>query len=374
MSPILRASVLLATLVGVAACDEPQGALPSRPHEAGTRAAGTPADKAAPTAAAAPTIDRAALGAYKPLPAVYESPTNALTDDKIALGRMLYFDTRLSKNQDLSCNSCHGLDSFGVDGARFSKGHKGQLGGRNSPSVYNAAGHVAQFWDGRAPDVEEQAKGPVTNPVEMAMPDAASVERVLRSIPGYVELFKKVWPGDAEPVTFQHMAEAIGAFERKLTTPSRWDKYLAGDDQALTPDELRGLAKFSEVGCTACHGGAGLGGHMFQKVGAAKPYPNDKDLGRYDVTKADADRLVFRVASLRNVDKTAPYFHDGAVADLPAAVKLMADIQLGRTLSDGDAQAIVAFLGALTGEVPRDYVKKPELPPSGKDTPAPDPG
>jgi cytochrome c peroxidase len=313
------------------------------------------------------------LAMFGALPADMASAENPSTDEKVALGRMLYFETRLSKNQDLSCNSCHLLDKYGVDNEPTSKGHRGQRGERNSPTVYNAALHLAQFWDGRAATVEEQAKGPVLNPVEMALPDAKAVEKVLASMPEYVDAFKKAFPEDKNPVSFDNMAKAIGAFERKLVTPGRWDKFLGGDKAALTEEEKAGLLKFTEVGCTACHGGPNLGGTMYMKLGLVAPWPNTKDEGRAAVTKNEADKFVFKSSSLRNIEKTAPYFHDGSVATLPEAVKLMAKHQLGRELTDADTTSIVAFLGALTGELPTALIAAPELPKSTAKTPKPNP-
>jgi cytochrome c peroxidase len=328
----------------------------------------------APAAAAAPAgLDPAqARAMFQPIGARFDSDANPATPAKIALGRMLYFDTRLSKNHDISCNSCHDLANGGVDGRRFSKGHKGQLGGRNAPTVYNAAGQLAQFWDGRAPDVEAQAKGPVLNPVEMAMPDEGYVLTVLRSIPGYHGAFAAAFPGEPDPITYDNFGRAVGAFERGLVTPSRFDRFLGGDAGALSAAERRGLAVFAATGCTACHNGPLLGGGSYQKLGAARPYQT-ADLGRYEITKQDADRQMFKVPILRNVAATAPYFHDGSIADLPTAVRTMAEVQLGKTLSDAEVADLVAFLGALTGAAPADYVAEPALPPSGPRTPAADP-
>jgi cytochrome c peroxidase len=317
-------------------------------------------------------VDSAKLKMFSPVPAVVESPDNPITEEKVALGRMLYYETRLSKGQDHSCNSCHGLNTFGVDGKPVSEGHKGVNGTRNSPTVYNAAGHIAQFWDGRAPTVEEQAKGPVMNPVEMAMPSEKYVLGVLKSMPGYVEAFKKAFPEEKDPVTFDNMAKAIGVFERKLATPSRWDKFLEGDQSALTEAEKAGFNKFMDAGCQTCHNGAYLGGSMFQKVGIVEPYPDTKDLGRYDVTKQDADKFVFKVPSLRNIEKTAPYYHDGSVATLETGVKTMAEYQLGKQLTDEEVASIVTWLKSLTGEIPADYVQEPALPASTSKTPKPD--
>ncbi|TPV97084.1 MAG: c-type cytochrome [Myxococcales bacterium FL481] len=312
------------------------------------------------------------LAAFKPLPADLSRTDKPASSAQIALGRQLYHEARLSKNHDVSCNSCHLLDKFGVDGDKTSMGHRKQRGDRNSPTVYNAAGHIAQFWDGRAATIEEQAKGPVLNPVEMAMPDEAAVVAVLKSIPGYVEAFGQAFPGEADPVTYDNMAHAIGAFERKLVTPGRFDTYLAGDETALSDAEKQGLAVFLSTGCTTCHAGAYLGGHMYQKLGLVKAWPHQEDPGRFKVTKSESDRMFFKVPSLRNVAKTGPYFHDGSVTDLGEAVAMMAEYQLGRTLSADDTKSIVAFLGALTGEVPQDLVAPPKLPASGPNTPKPD--
>jgi cytochrome c peroxidase len=218
-------------------------------------------------AVAAVVVDSAKLQMFQPLPNAVSSASNAITDDKVVLGRMLYFEPRLSKSQTISCNTCHLLDKYGVDGTPTSDGHKGVKGDRNSPTVYNAAGHFVQFWDGRAADVEEQAKGPVMNPVEMAMTSQTQVIAVLKSMPEYVEAFKKAFPEDKDAVSYENMAKAIGAFERQLVTPSRWDKFLRGDSQALTNEEKSGFNLFMETGCQACHSGAYLGGSMYQKLG-----------------------------------------------------------------------------------------------------------
>src|SRR5512135_3399939 len=233
---------------------------------------------------AAAKIDPAQLAAFAPLPAVMESPANPLTEAKVDLGRTLYYDTRMSVDQDLSCNSCHDLKAYGVDRRQFSVGTKHQLGGRNAPTVYNAAAHVAQFWDGRAPTVEEQAKGPVLNPVEMGMPSSQAVIARLRAVPAYRAAFRQAFPGQADPVTYDNVGLAIGAFERRLVTPSRWDLYLQGDTAALMPAERVGFNTFTAAGCQACHNGALMGGSMYQKIGLVQPWPDRTDIGRAAIT------------------------------------------------------------------------------------------
>ena len=315
------------------------------------------------------TIDPASLQVYAALPEVVPPKTGELTEELIALGRMLYYEPRLSLEQKTSCNSCHDLSAYGVDGQPTSDGHKGQQGTRNSPTVYNAAGHFVQFWDGRAPDVEEQAKGPVMNPVEMAMPSEKHVVAVLNSMPGYVEAFRKAFPKDKDPVSFNNMAVAIGAFERKLVTPARWDKFLRGDQTALTNEEKAGFNTFAKAGCPTCHVGAYLGGNLYQRLGLMRPYPDQSDLGRFAVTKADSDKMFFKVPSLRNIEKTGPYFHNGKVVTLEQAIAHMGDYQLGRSLSPVEVQSIVAWMKSLTGEVPAEYIKPPELPKATARTP-----
>lgn len=318
------------------------------------------------------TPDSPQVKAFAPLPGVVESSKNPVTEEKIVLGRMLYYDARLSKGHDVSCNSCHQLDNYGVDGKATSDGHKAQKGDRNSPTVYNAAGHFVQFWDGRAADVEEQAKGPVMNPVEMAMPSEDCVAGVLHSMPEYVAAFKAAFPDDEDPVTYDNMAKAIGAFERKLLTPARWDQFLRGDSTALSDAELAGLNEFLTANCQACHMGPYLGGNIFQKLGVVKPWPDTSDAGRYKVTANEADKMMFKVPSLRNIAKTGPYFHGGGVPILSEAVSTMAEYQLGKQLVPAQVDSIVTFLETLTGNIPADYIRPPELPEATARTPKPD--
>ncbi len=314
-------------------------------------------------------LTEAFLPMFQPLPASVPAPDNELTDAKIDLGRMLYYENRISKGEKLSCNSCHKLDAYGQDNLPFSPGHEGKLGGRSSPSTYNAAVHIAQFWDGREPTVEAQAKGPVLNPVEMGMPSADFVVKVLKSMPGYVEAFKAAFPGEADPVTYDNFGKAVGAFERKLLTPSKWDTFLKGDKAALSAEEKKGFATFAKTGCVTCHNGAGVGGMMYQKLGLVKSWPDLKDNGRADVTKNDGEKFFFKVPSLRNITETAPYLHDGSVKTLEEMVKMMAEYQLGKQLTEEETASIVTFLKALKGEIPADYVKAPKLPEATVDTP-----
>jgi cytochrome c peroxidase len=297
---------------------------------------------------------------FSKLPQIAENPDNELSDEKIALGKALYFDKRLSKDNTISCNSCHNLNTHGVDNLSFSPGNDGTLGGRNSPTVLNAALHSTQFWDGRAKDVEEQAGGPILNPVEMAMPNEKAVINKLIKIEEYKTLFAKAFPNDKNPITYVNLQKAIGCFERKLITPSKFDTYLAGDESALTSNEKYGLELFISNGCTACHSGNALGGQLFQKFGATANYwehTNSKkiDEGKFELTKNEADKYVFKTPSLRNVEKTFPYFHDGSVEKLEDAVKIMAKVQLNKELYDEEVADLVAFLKTLTGEVPAEF-------------------
>lgn len=321
-------------------------------------------------AASREEIQKRAQQLFGALPAEAVNPANPVTPAKIDLGRRLYYEKRLSLDQDLSCNSCHGLTTFGVDNEPTSEGHDEQRGARNSPTVFNAAFHFAQFWDGRAKDVEEQAKGPVLNPVEMAMPSPEHVVAVLASIPGYHPLFAAAFPGEQDPITFDNFANAVGAFERRLVTPSRFDDFLGGQEDALTDAELAGLEKFMDTGCPTCHVGATLGGQMFQKLGLVHPYET-KDQGRFDVSKQEADKSFFKVPSLRNVEKLGPWFHDGSVTSLDEAIRLMAWHQLGKELTPADVGSIATFLHTLTGRVDLAFVAEPDPLPSGPKTPKP---
>jgi cytochrome c peroxidase len=315
--------------------------------------------RAGVNAAGGPRTDQAQIEAFGQLPATMATAATPVTTARVALGRMLYYDARLSLDSTVSCNSCHLLGAYGVDHRPVSFGVRAQTGTRNAPTVFNAAGHLAQFWDGRAPTVEEQAKGPIVNPVEMAMPDGDAVAGRLRAVAEYRAAFAAAFPGEREPVTYDNVGVAIGAFERGLVTPSRWDAFQAGDTAALSPAERRGLNTFAALGCPACHRGVYVGGEMYQKAGLVEPWPEQDDQGRYEVTHRRADRMVFKVPSLRNVEQTAPYFHDGRVATLAEAVRRMARYQLGRRLDDAEVSAVVAWLGTLTGTVSEAYITPP---------------
>lgn len=310
----------------------------------------------------APPVSKAELAAFRPLPKVIADSVNPATVAQVALGRKLFHETLLSEKHDVSCNSCHPLNGFGADGRRVSYGTVGQTGGRNAPTVYNAAGHVAQFWDGRARSVEEQAKGPILNPAEMAMPNPDAVLQHLRESPSYRAAFRAAFPKEAEPITYDNVGKAIGAFERGLVTPARWDGYLEGDTGKLTPEEQRGLVLFVRAGCSSCHSGAYVGGETFQKLGARIPWDTKSDSGRFSVTHNASDLYVFKVASLRNVEKTAPYFHDGSIATLTQAVRLMGRHQLALDLTEDQVRDIKLYLGTLTGEIPAAYIAEPQLP------------
>jgi len=294
---------------------------------------------------------------FNPVPATAENPDNPLSAAKVALGKALYYDTRLSEDGTISCNSCHDLATFGVDNEPTSDGVGGQLGDRNSPTVLNAAFHQSQFWDGRAKDVEEQAGMPILNPVEMAIPSKEFLVDRLSGTEDYPPMFAEAFPGEGEPLTYRNIEKALGAFERTLITPSRFDAYLEGDKEALNEQELAGLEKFIQLGCTTCHNGVNIGAYSFQKFGLFGNYwehtgSEKVDEGRFAVTENEGDKFVFRVASLRNVAETGPYFHDGSVETLEDAIRVMVKVQLAMDLSDEEIESLAAFLKSLTGEVP----------------------
>lgn len=297
-------------------------------------------------------------------------PAKITAPAKVELGKQLFFDPRLSRSGFISCNSCHNLSMGGSDNLQTSIGHNWQQGPINSPTVLNSSMNVAQFWDGRAADLQEQAAGPISNPAEMAFTHNLAVD-TLRSIPQYRASFKQVYKVDQ--ITINEVTDAIAEFEKSLVTPhSRFDNWLLGDQDAITQTELQGFKLFKDIGCTACHNGPAVGGNSFQKMGLVESYKTDNPAeGVAGLTGKDADRFKFKVPTLRNVELTYPYFHDGAYWKLEESVDVMARLQLGRQLSNEDIDKITAFLKTLTGEQPSFTL--PILPPSTNDTPQPKP-
>ncbi len=267
---------------------------------------------------------------------------------KVQLGKKLFFDPILSKDGTISCATCHDLQNGGDDGLKFSFGIGGQEGNINSPTVYNAVFNFRQFWDGRAKDLKEQVTGPIENPVEMGhtMVDAV---KILNQSKTYRENFNDVYPNG---ITKDNIADAIAEFEKMLITPdSPFDRYLKGDEEAISKKVKEGYLLFESKGCILCHHGVNVGGNFYNKFGIYKD-ADSRHLGRYNITKREEDKYVFKVPSLRNIALTAPYMHDGRISTLKEAVELMTKYQLGRHMEQGDTEAIVAFLKSLTGELP----------------------
>ena len=313
---------------------------------------------------------------FKPIPSTPPALSgNPATPAKLELGKMLYFDPRLSASHAISCASCHNLGLGGADAEPTSIGHRWQHGGRNAPTVFNAVFNIAQFWDGRAKDLEQQASGPMVNSVEMASP-ATHVTEQLKGITGYEPLFAAAFPDASEKITLPHVQQAIAVFEATLITPdAAFDRYIKGDANALSAVQKEGLALFIGKGCAACHNGINIGGGSYAPFGVvAKPGDDllpSSDKGRFMVTKTAGDEYVFRVPSLRNVALTAPYFHTGQVWNIRQAVAIMGSSQLGIELSDQEVDRITAFLASLSGVPPK--IVLPVLPPSGAQTPRPAP-
>jgi cytochrome c peroxidase len=297
-------------------------------------------------------------------------PAKVADPGKVELGKKLWFEPRLSMSGIISCNTCHNLSMGGTDNLKTSIGHGWKAGPVNSPTVFNSSLAIAQFWDGRAADLKEQAGGPIQADVEMNMPHTLAVD-ILQSIPGYVDEFKRVYGKDK--IDIDMITDSIAEFEKTLVTPnSRFDKWLKGDDKALNAKELAGYTLFKESGCVACHNGPAAGGTSFQRMGLVEPYKSTSPAeGRSAVTGVDADRFNFKVPTLRNVELTYPYFHDGEARTLEEAVDIMGRLQLGRTYNADEIGSIVAFLKTLTGELPQ--IAMPLLPPSSNETPNPEP-
>jgi len=304
---------------------------------------------------------------FGPLPKVMSSEKNPITPEKVALGKMLFYETRISVDGTVSCARCHPIGLFAADGLKKSIGNNCKLNPRNAPTLLNAAGQISAHWIGNRVDVEDQARQSVIGPPSFGMPSNEAVERRLKETKGYMDLFKKAFPGEADPVTVDNLAKAIGAFERTLVTPSPFDSFLKGDIAALNGQEKRGLKTYMETGCIMCHSGPYVGGQVYQKFGIFEPYwkytkSEPIDEGRFVVTKNEADKYVFKVPIHRNMEKTAPYFHDGSVDKLEDAVWIMGKIQLGKDLNKAQVEAIVTFMKSLTGKIPEDALKVPLLP------------
>ncbi|TOH45300.1 cytochrome B6 [Vibrio parahaemolyticus] len=295
-------------------------------------------------------------------------PITGLDSKKIELGKTLWFEPRLSASNTISCNSCHNIAKGGVDNLPSSIGHKWSIGPINSPTVFNSDLNFVQFWNGRAKDLQEQAAGPIENPLEMAFTHQLAVD-TLQSIPQYREWFQQAYGSDN--ITIDNVTDAIATFEQTLRTPnSPFDLWLKGNDDALTTAQVEGYQLFKDKGCTACHSGPLAGGQMYQKMGLVKPFATDNpDVGRKAITGSEFDKFVFKVPTLRNVELTYPYFHDGSVWDLQEAVEMMADLQLGQKLTQEESTKITEFLRSLTGEQPQ--VTLPHLPPSTHETARP---
>jgi len=305
---------------------------------------------------------------FGPLPQVMSSDKNPITSEKVKLGKILLYETRIFVDGTVSCVRCHPIGLYAADGLKKSIGNNCKVNPRNAPTLFNAAGQISAHWIGNRADVEDQAKQSVIGPPSFGMPSYEAVEKKLKEIKGYMDLFKKAFPKDNEPVTVDHFAKAVGAFERTLVTPSPFDAFIKGSKSALKEQERRGLKTFMEAGCITCHSGQYVGGQMYQKFGVIEPYwkytkSEEIDEGRLAVTKNESDRYVFKVSVLRNVAKTSPYFHDGSVDKLRDAVWIMGKIQLGRDLTQSQIDDIVAFFRSLTGKIPEDALKVPLLPP-----------
>ena len=301
------------------------------------------------------------------LPHVMTSGKNPITPEKVKLGKILFYETRISVDGTVSCARCHPFSLYAADGLRKAIGNNCKINPRNAPTVLNAAGQISAHWIGNRTDVEDQAKQSVIGPPSFGMPSYEAVEKKLREIKGYAPLFEKAFPGGKGPLNVDNFSKAVGAFERTLVTPSRFDAFLRGDIAALNEQEKRGLKTYTETGCTMCHFGPYLGGQMYQKFGIVEPYwkytkSEPIDEGRYVVTKNEADKYVFKVPIHRNVEKTPPYFHDGSIDKLEDAVWIMGKIQLGKDLDKPQVEEVVTFLKSLTGKIPEDALKVPLLP------------
>jgi cytochrome c peroxidase len=313
---------------------------------------------------------RQARVVFQPLPSVMPSPKdNSSTPAKVTLGKMLFYERRLSASGGISCQTCHPMSTYAADCIPKSIGHLGKINPRNAPTVLNAGFQFSQHWRGDRPSLEDQADVSLLSPFAYANANYDEAQNRIKSIPGYWELFQKAFPGEKEPITHDNIARAISAFERTLFSSSRFDQFLAGGKKVLTDKERKGLNVFLDTGCAACHNGALVGGMTFQKFGVVTPYwkatgSQEIDQGRFDITKREEDRYIFKVPPLRNVSVTDPYFHDGSVNRIDRAVKIMAEVQMGKRLNEQDVESIVSFLGSLTGTLTQEVLTVLVLPPS----------
>jgi len=304
---------------------------------------------------------------FTPLPSVFSSHTNPVTPPKVKLGKMLFYEKRLSAGGNISCARCHPIEYYGTDRLTVSKEEDCKNGTRNVPSILNAAGQELLNWIGNRISIEKHARKALLNKVCTGKITYRWVVKRLKGIPEYEELFRRAFPEDKNPININNISRAIGAWERTLLTPSRFDRFLKGEVEILSIQEKRGLRLFIEKGCASCHTGMLLGGTALRKFGVVEPYwrytgSKHIDKGRYNLTSNPEDRFVFKVPILRNVEKTSPYFHDGSVKDLKEAIKIMGKIQLGINLSTEEIDSIEAFLKSLTGEIPEEVRKLPVMP------------
>ncbi len=304
---------------------------------------------------------------FGPLPQIMPSDQNPITPAKVKLGKVLFYELRISVDGTVNCAKCHPISLYAADGLKKAKGNNCRENPRNAPTVFNAAAQISEHWIGNRTSVEDQAKQSVTGPPAFGMPSYESVEKILKGMKGYVTLFQEAFPGEKEPVTMDDFAKAIGAFERTLVTPAPFDDFMRGNAAALTEQQKKGLNAFFDTGCMTCHFSPFVGGQMYQKFGVFEPYwkytKSEKvDEGRFAVTKNETDKYQFKVPVLRNVAMTPPFFHDGSVDRLEQAVWIMAKIQLGKDLSRQQAGDIAAFLASLTGHIPDDALSVPVLP------------
>jgi cytochrome c peroxidase len=313
-------------------------------------------------------LARQARDLFGVLPEVMASADNPVTPAKVTLGRALFYESRVSVDGTVSCARCHPMGLYAADGLPKSVGNRCRVTSRNAPTVLNAAAQISAHWVGDRTGVEDQAERSLVGAASFGMPSFEKAAARLRAIPGYAAMFREAFPGQADPVTVKNFALAVGAFERTLVTPAPFDAFLAGERPGLTSGQERGLRGFIEAGCAGCHAGPYFGGRSYEKFGVAEPYwtqthSPEIDAGRFNVTKAEADRYVFKVPILRNADRTAPYFHDGSVSRLDDAVRIMGKVQLGTDLEMSRVADLVEFLKTLTGRLPPAALEIPILPP-----------